>query len=132
MNNNVTFTGTMTDSKAVKARKRKKKFFAALGVVTAAATGAYLYRRGFGKGAEAMVSKAEAMLSDTTSLGAACGYARARLDDGTLVASSVKEYLSACVDELTERGLMTPGAVTADEIDTISKQMIMAVQQGHQ
>lgn len=105
-------------------KRRKKIFFTALGAVAATAGAAYLYNKGFSNGAEKMKDMAQKVIEDTANFGAVCGYARARLDDGSLDESSVKEFLSACADELIDRGLMSPGAVTAEEIETISKHMI--------
>lgn len=110
------------------AKRRKKIFFTALGTVAATAAGAYLYHKGFSNGAEKMKDVAQTMIYDNTSFGTACGYARARLDDGTFDAATVKEFLAASVDKMTEEGLMSPGAVTADEIDTIITAMVMDVQ----
>ena len=117
-----------TEKRAAKNKKRKMIFFTTIGTVAASVGAAYLYHKGFSNGAEKMKDVAQTMINDGTSFGVACGYARARLDDGSFDASSVKEYLSACVDKMTEEGIMSTGAVTADEIDTISKQLIIAVQ----
>lgn len=126
MTNNYTFTGTMTDAKAEK-RKKKKRFFTALGVIAASAGAAYLYHKGFSNGAEKMKAVVQKAANDNAGFGAACGYARARLDDGTFDAATVKEFLSASVEKLTEEGLMSPGAVTDEVIDTITTSMVMDV-----
>jgi hypothetical protein len=124
--NNYYFSEKETEKRA-SAKRKKKRFFTTLGVLAAGAGAAYLYHKGFSNGAEKMKSLVQKAANDNAGFGAACGYARARLDDGTFDAASVKEFLAASVDKLTEEGLMSPGAVTDELIDTITTSMVMDV-----
>lgn len=125
------------EKEAERSEKRKKKIVitplgviaTAFGAVAATAGAAYLYHKGFSNGAEKMKAAAQTMINESAGFGAACGYARARLNDGSFDESSVKEFLTACVDKMTEEGIMSPGAVTADEIDTITAAMVMTAGQ---
>ena len=113
--------------KKASAKRTKKRIFSALGVLAASAGAVYLYKKGFSNGAEKMKAVVQKAADNNASFGAACGYARARLDDGTFDAAGVKEFLTASVDKLTEEGFMSPGAVTDELIDTITTSMVMDV-----
>lgn len=120
MNNNVTFTGTMTATdKATKAKKRKKRFFAALGAVAATAGAAYLYHKGFSNGADAMQSAAQQKLNDAFTAGVIGGYSRAGIDFGKFTKDDAPNLVNTLVSEMTSSGYLTEGVLTPEEIDRL-------------
>lgn len=119
MNNNVTFTGTMTDAKAAKAKRTKKRIFAALGVLAGAAGAALAYKKGFSNGADAMQSAAQGKLNDAFTAGVIGGYGRASVDFGKFTKDEAPGLVNTLVTEMTNAGFLSEGALSSEEIDRL-------------